>query len=113
MKNLSLFTLILLFLPIQLCFSNMETVDLIEDQSYLKTAIEITYPRSSTVWTAPGHVKLEWTTKNIPANKTIKFYLSKDDMVVQELGIFENSQFKYDIPLDRGLPNGNNYRVKM
>ncbi len=111
MKNLSLFVLILIVLPTQLCFSSTRKTIANEDQSYLKTAIEITYPKSSTVWTAPGNVKLEWTTKNIPANKTIKFYLSKDDMVVQELGIFENSQFKYDIPLDRGLPNGNNYRV--
>ncbi len=80
-------------------------------QAVLKTTIEITYPTNTTVWTAPGEVKLQWLTKNIPANKTIKFYLSKDDMVVQELGIFENNSFANEVKLDRGLQTGTNYRV--
>ncbi len=76
-----------------------------------KTAIKITYPNSNTIWTTADTVKLKWNTRNIPGNKTIKFYLSKDDMVVQELGIFENLQYADGIPLHRGLPAGDNYRV--
>lgn len=77
----------------------------------LKTSIKITYPTNGTVWTSPGRVELSWVTKNISKHKSIKFYLSKDDMVVQELGIFENNRFAKDIKLDRGLQTGDNYRV--
>lgn len=77
----------------------------------LKTSIKITYPTQGTVWSVPSQVELQWGTKNIPANKTIKFYLSKDDMVVEELGIFENNGFANKVPLHRGLQAGNNYRV--
>lgn len=76
-----------------------------------KTTIKINYPTSGTIWTAPSQVELKWNTKNIPAKKTIKFYLSKDDMVVQELGIFENNGFVNKIALHSGLQQGNNYRV--
>jgi hypothetical protein len=111
MKNLTIFTVVLILLQFQSILAKDKTVVDHNLQSNLRTAIEITYPTSSTVWTAPGKVKIEWVTKNIPETKTIKFYLSKDDMVVQELGIFQNTSFKYDIPLDRGLPNGSNYRI--
>lgn len=76
-----------------------------------QTRIEITLPNSSSVWLSPGKVKMEWYTKNIPAEKTIQFYLTKDDMVVQELGIFKNNRFVDDVSLDRGLAEGDNYRV--
>ncbi|WP_425237205.1 hypothetical protein [Ulvibacterium sp.] len=76
-----------------------------------KTAIRITYPHSQTIWTTADTVTLKWTTRNIERDKTIKFYLSKDDMVVQELGIFENSEYAEGIVLHRGLPAGDNYRV--
>jgi hypothetical protein len=112
MKNLTIFVFVLLLLPYSLVQAKeSNTTESCVEQSYLKTALEITYPNSSTVWTAPSTVKLEWITKNIPSNKTIKFYLSKDDMVVQELGIFNNSNFVYEIQLDRGLATGDNYRV--
>ena len=112
MKNLGIFTLVLFFLQ----FNNVRAIEdhnatSCKNQNYLKTTIQITYPNSNTVWMAPGSVKLEWQTTNIPANKTIQFYLSKDDMVVQELGIFDNLNFKHEIPLDRGLSEGTNYRV--
>lgn len=80
-------------------------------QSYQKTSLMITSPNQNTVWTAPGKAKLKWSTKNIPADKTIQFYLSKDDMVVQELGIFTNTSFIDEIQLTRGLAAGDNYRV--
>lgn len=79
--------------------------------SPMRTSIKINYPDNGTVWEAPSHVQLKWDTKNIPANKTIKFYLSKDDMVVQELGIFENKGFAEHIDIHSGLQSGNNYRV--
>jgi len=77
----------------------------------LKTSIKINYPNSSTTWLAPSQVELKWETKNIPANKTLKFYLSKDDMVVQELGIFKNKGAVDKIALHQGLQSGTNYRV--
>ncbi|MEM9143215.1 MAG: hypothetical protein AAGA86_09520 [Bacteroidota bacterium] len=76
-----------------------------------RTAIKIDYPNGSTIWNTKDSVSLRWDTKNIPADKTIKFYLSKDDMVVQELGIFKNSQYVQGIPLHPGLQTGSNYRV--
>lgn len=76
-----------------------------------QTSIQITLPNSGSVWMSPGKVKMEWYTKNIPADKTIQFYLTKDDMVVQELGIFKNNNFVEDVSLDRGLAEGDNYRV--
>lgn len=79
-------------------------------QPHLKTAIRISNPNSTTVWMSPGKAQLEWSTENIGTNKTIQFYLSKDDMVVQELGIFKNSSFIDEIKLDPGM-EGDNYRV--
>lgn len=75
------------------------------------TAIQIKLPNSSSVWMSPGKVKIEWDTKNIAAEKTIQFYLTKDDMVVQELGIFKNNKFIDNVDLDSGLADGDNYSV--
>lgn len=75
------------------------------------TNLKITLPNSNSVWTSPGKVKIEWDTKNIPEDKTIQFYLVKDDMVIQELGIFKNSKYMDNVALDRGLTEGNTYRV--
>lgn len=77
----------------------------------MRTSIKITSPNSKTIWTIPNSVELAWDTKNIPTNKTIQFYLSKDDMVVQELGIFKNSKFIEGVKLNKTLAAGNNYRV--
>jgi hypothetical protein len=76
-----------------------------------QTTIEISLPNTNSVWMSPGKVKIEWDTKNIPAEKTIQFYLVKEDMVVQELGIFKNNKFVDNVTLDRGLAEGDNYRV--
>ena len=83
------------------------------DQKFLpeRTALEITYPREGTVWTIPETVELKWHTKNIPVDRAIRFYLVKDDMVVQELGRFENNNFVDGVSLDKSLPAGDNYRV--
>lgn len=115
MKKLTIFTFAFLLFSSILALANDTNTNEANcttyDQSYLKTEIKITFPNSQSVWTAPGKVKLEWTTKNIPAEKTIKFYLSKDDTVVQELGIFSNTGFMHEVSLDRGLSAGDNYRV--
>lgn len=109
------FLLILLFcLPYDQLYANDSNTEFLYDElntSPLKTSIKINYPSNNTVWEAPSHVQLKWDTKNIPSNKTIKFYLSKDDMVVQELGIFENKGFAEHIDIHSGLQSGNNYRV--
>ncbi len=76
-----------------------------------KTAIEITFPKTGSVWTAPGIVNISWNTRNISPEKTIKFYLSKNDMVVQELGTFKNNGTENNITLAGNLPAGDDYRV--
>ncbi len=73
--------------------------------------IEITSPNSATVWAVSDPVEISWTTRNISQDKTIKFYLSRGNMVVQELGTFKNSKFVEGIKLNRSLPAGSNYRV--
>ncbi|MBT8186023.1 MAG: hypothetical protein KJN76_14360 [Eudoraea sp.] len=76
-----------------------------------KSDIKITYPNSRTTWALPRFAKIDWETANIDPEKKIRFYLVKDDVVVQDLGIFQNSKTKDSIRLDRGLATGNNYRV--
>lgn len=85
--------------------------DITDSSKLPKTAIKITYPHGQTIWNTADTVTLKWTTRNIERDKTIKFYLSKDDMVVQELGVFDNLEHAEGIVLHRGLPEGNNYRV--
>ena len=51
--------------------------------SMAKTTITIAYPSAGTVWNAPDTVQLKWDTQNIPEHKSLKFYLVKDDMVLQ------------------------------
>ena len=80
-------------------------------QNTSKSAIKITSPNESTVWTIGTTVDISWDTQNIPADKTIQFYLSKDDMVIQELGIFRNNKYIDGIKLNRTIPSGTNYRV--
>jgi len=76
-----------------------------------KSDIKITYPNSRTTWALPRFAKIDWETANINPQKKIRFYLVKDDVVVQDLGIYQNTKSKDSIRLDRGLATGNNYRV--
>jgi len=114
MKHIVLYTFAIFLFQSSLLYSNNSgSESLCSDQtsqSYLKTALKISNPNNSTVWMSPGKAKLEWSTENIPTDKTIQFYLSKDDMVVQELGIFSNTSFIDEIKLDPGM-EGDNYRV--
>ncbi len=82
-----------------------------EVEDIARSSIKITYPDSRTVWTIPNPVEIKWNTEKIPDSKTIKFYLIKDDMVVQELGTFKNINSASGVYLNRTLKTGNNYRV--
>jgi hypothetical protein len=83
----------------------------IQTRKKWRSTVEIKNPTSTTVWTIPDPVDLEWITTNMPADKTIKFYLTKDNVVVQELGTFKNNQFAKDIRLNRALPAGTTYKI--
>ena len=101
-----------LFVIIMLCITPMRAMIWANlTQKPPQTAIQISLPNSNSVWMSPGKIKLEWDTKNISSNKTIQFYLVKEDMVVQELGIFENNKFIDNVNLDGGLAEGDNYSV--
>ena len=83
----------------------------INDRISFRSGIKINYPEASTIWTQPGPVDLKWEATNIDKTKPIRFFLVKDDMVVQDLGTFKNSEYKDGIKLRRGLPEGSNYRI--
>ncbi len=82
-----------------------------EEFSILKSSIGITSPNSSTIWTIPDPAELEWNTMNIDDSKSIRFFLAKDDMVVQELGTFKNTGKASGIILAKNISSGNNYQV--
>ena len=83
----------------------------INERIQFRSHIQITYPETGTVWTIPEPVELKWSTERIDPDKTIRFFLVKDDMVVQDLGIFKNETVKDGIVLNRSLPAGDNYKV--
>ncbi len=76
-----------------------------------RSVITVSYPVGNTIWTIPGPVEIRWLTQNIPENKNLKFYLIKDDVVTQELGVFRNTGFAEGIKLHKALQPGSNYRV--
>ncbi|MEN8789555.1 MAG: hypothetical protein ABF293_03020 [Flavobacteriaceae bacterium] len=83
----------------------------INDRISFRSGIKITYPDAATVWTQPGPVDIKWEASNIDKSKPIRFFLVKDDMVVQDLGTFKNTEYENGIELRRGLPAGSNYRI--
>jgi len=83
----------------------------ISERIQWRSTIEIKYPTNGTVWIAPGPVELKWTTSNLDESKTIKFFLTRNDVVVQELGVFKNMNFVKDVRLRRGLPAGDKYKI--
>lgn len=76
-----------------------------------KSTITISEPESGTVWTVSEPAKIKWTTENINPNKSIRFFLAKDDMVVQELGRFENNFLAEGIELAKNVGSGDGYQV--
>jgi len=91
--------------------SRLNAFDGTEEISILKSSIGITSPDSSTIWTIPEPAALEWNTMNISDSKSIRFFLAKDDMVVQELGTFENTGKASGIILAKNISSGDNYQV--
>lgn len=77
----------------------------------LRSSIAIVNPNSTTIWTIPGTAELEWSTTNIDESKSIRFFLAKDDMVVQELGTFKNTGMANGIVLAKNISSGDNYQV--
>lgn len=83
----------------------------INERIRFRSEIRITEPNAATVWTIPNPAELKWTTANIDPDKTIRFFLVKDDMVVQDLGTYKNIREKGGIVLNKSLPAGSNYKV--
>ncbi len=101
----------LLILLLAALTGNLATAQPMETDPVLRSAITINYPNGQTVWEAPSTVSLEWTTKNIPQDKNLKFYLVLDEMVVQELGTFQNLQEAGGVELGRWLKSADRYQV--
>lgn len=76
-----------------------------------KSTIEISDPAQGTVWNVSETAKIEWTTANIDSAKSIRFFLAKDDMVVQELGSFKNNSLAEGIALAKNVGSGDQYQV--
>ena len=76
-----------------------------------RSTIEVTQPGSGTVWALNDPVSLQWSTSNIPPEKSLRFFLVKGETVVQELGTFKNSGAAERIRLNRNIDSGNDYKV--
>lgn len=76
-----------------------------------KSRIQITNPDQSTVWNIPQEISLEWTTQNIGLEKSIRFFLVRNEMVVQELGSFKNTGRADGISLAKNIGSGDQYQV--
>ncbi|NER11408.1 hypothetical protein SAMN06265375_103233 [Muriicola jejuensis] len=83
----------------------------LRERKHWRSGLEITYPSKGSVWTIPDPASIQWTSENLPAEKTIKFYLLRNNTVIQELGTFKNNSLAEGIRLNTTLPAGNNYRV--
>lgn len=76
-----------------------------------KSTIEISDPGQGSVWTVSETAKIQWETENIDTSKSIRFFLAKDDMVVQELGSFKNNSLAEGIALAKNVGSGDRYQV--
>ncbi|MEJ1221865.1 hypothetical protein [Sediminicola sp. 1XM1-17] len=83
----------------------------IEERRRWKSSINITYPTKNVVLAVQNPVDITWVTSNIDADKTIRFFLVKDDMMVQELGIFKNKQSASGIQLANNIEPGDNFKI--
>lgn len=89
-----------LFIGLSTCFSQNG-----------KSEITITQPITGTVWSIPEMVTLEWSVKNIDSEKSTRFFLIRDEMVVQELGSFKNLGVAEGIELAKNIGSGDRYQV--
>lgn len=82
-----------------------------ENMDSTNSAIEITEPTSGTVWNIPEKISLAWNTVAIDTSKSIRFFLVRNEMVVQELGSFKNDGFEDGIELAKNIGSGDRYQV--
>lgn len=75
------------------------------------SVINLTKPGIGTNWNIPDKITLEWNTINIDTSKTIRFFLVRNEMVVQELGTFKNDGFEEGIELAKNIGSGSRYQV--
>ncbi|MBU2903057.1 hypothetical protein [Maribacter dokdonensis] len=75
------------------------------------STINITSPNKNTIWNIPEKITLEWNTVKIDTSKSIRFFLVRNEMVVQELGSFKNDGFESGIELAKNIGSGNRYQV--
>lgn len=83
----------------------------IDERRRWKSSINVTYPTKNSVLTVENPIDITWVTSNIDANKSIRFFLVKNDMMVQELGIFKNKQSASGITLERNIEPGDNFKI--
>lgn len=76
-----------------------------------KSAITIDHPAQGTVWSIPELVKLEWSVEHMDVEKNTRFFLIRDEMVVQELGSFKNNGLAEGIELAKNIGSGDRYQV--
>ncbi|TDS19066.1 hypothetical protein DFQ03_0781 [Maribacter caenipelagi] len=73
--------------------------------------INIVSPNENTAWNIPDKITLKWNTVKIDTSKSIRFFLVRNEMVVQELGSFKNDGFEDGIELAKNIGSGNRYQV--
>ncbi|MEP2239471.1 MAG: hypothetical protein ABJI22_13980 [Maribacter sp.] len=73
--------------------------------------INIDSPNESSVWNIPDKIALQWNTVKIDTSKSIRFFLVRNEMVVQELGSFKNDGFEDGIELAKNIGSGDRYQV--
>jgi len=76
-----------------------------------RSVLNISTPNVTTVWKLSDGATLEWSTQHIGEEKNIRFFLIRDEMVVQELGIFPNTGKATNIKFAKNIGAGNHYKV--
>ena len=99
------------FSSLDTSFENLFCSTEIVKQSAEKSSLEITFPNATSAWTISEPAKIEWKTENIGADKSIRFFLARDEMVVQELGSFKNNFTAEGIKLAKNIGSGDTYQV--
>ncbi|SHJ70502.1 hypothetical protein SAMN04488007_1158 [Maribacter aquivivus] len=97
----------------QIHFIFLSALLLISTFSYAQdiATINIVSPNENTVWNIPDKIALQWNTVKIDTSKSIRFFLVRNEMVVQELGSFKNDGFEDGIELAKNIGSGNRYQV--
>lgn len=76
-----------------------------------KSELTISSPTSGTVWVVEEKAALQWEVAHIAPEKSIRFFLVRNETVVQELGSFPNTGFKDNITLAKNIGSGDRYQV--